>query len=127
MFFFTNYTFLSILVALAALMGLVLVNELTRRNKFVSIAVYIVLPILLTAFVWRAGDGSSSTGTWFAWVKTYSALAGVIGFMAIRYIPKLQNNKLPLLQYPRQLWAEGRLTHWMNSAQSGDLLKDFSQ
>lgn len=97
MFFFTNYTFVSILVALAALMGLVLVNELTRRNKFVSIAAYIVLPILLTAFVWRAGDGSSSTGTWFAWVKTYSALAGVIGFMAIRYIPKLQNNKLALL------------------------------
>jgi len=96
LFFFTNYTLASILTALAALLGLILVNELTRRSKWLSIAVYIMLPILLTAFVWRAGDGSSATSTWFAWVKTYSALAGVIGFMAIRYIPKLQTNKFAL-------------------------------
>ncbi len=31
------------------------------------------------------------------------------------------------LQYHRQLWAGGRLKSLMNSAQSGDLLKDFSQ
>lgn len=96
MFFFTNYTLASILIALVALLGLILMNELTRRNKWFSIAVFIALPILLTAFVWRSGDGSSSSSTWFAWVKTYSALAGVIGFMAIRYIPKLQNNKFAL-------------------------------
>jgi hypothetical protein len=96
MFFFTNYTTASILVAIAALFGLILVNELTRRSKWVSIAVYILLPILLTIFVWRTGDGSSSSSTWFAWVKTYSALAGVIGFMAIRYIPRLQTNKIAL-------------------------------
>ncbi len=93
MFFFTNYTLASILTALAALLGLIIVNELTRRNKWVSIGVYIILPILLTIFVWRVGDGSSSNSTWFAWVKTYSALAGVIGFMAIRYLPKLETSK----------------------------------
>jgi hypothetical protein len=96
MFFFTNYSLASILTALAALLGLILVNELTRRSKWVSIAVFIALPTFLTAFVWRAGDGSSSSSTWFAWVKTYSALAGVIGFMAIRFIPKLQTNKFAL-------------------------------
>lgn len=43
-------------------------------------------------------------GTWFAWVKTYSALAGVIGFMLLRYIPKLQKNKF-MLTYPALILA----------------------
>ena len=37
------------------------------------------MPIVLTVFVWphTAGEGSS-TGTWFHWVKVYSALAGCL-------------------------------------------------
>jgi len=42
-------------------------------------------------------DNENTSGNWFAWVKTYSALAGVIGFMAIRHIEKLQKNKWILL------------------------------
>jgi hypothetical protein len=74
-------------VVLAALIGL---NEVTRRWRAAGIAFFVALPIVLTIFVWphTAGAGSS-TGTWFHWVKVYSALAGCLGFMALRYHPRL--------------------------------------
>lgn len=74
-------------VVLAALIGL---NEVTRRWRAAGLAFFVALPIVLTIFVWpqTAGAGSS-TGTWFHWVKVYSALAGCLGFMALRYHPKL--------------------------------------
>ncbi|WP_455160851.1 DUF5692 family protein, partial [Treponema lecithinolyticum] len=52
MFFFTNYTWQNILIGLVVLAGLILVNDLTRRSKWLSIAVYIVLPLVLTFTVW---------------------------------------------------------------------------
>ncbi|MBI9010204.1 MAG: hypothetical protein JEZ05_09290 [Tenericutes bacterium] len=91
MFFFENYTVVNVLIFLAVLVGLLLVNELTRRSKILSIIVYIVVPVVFTIFVWRSSENTE--GNWFAWVKCYSALAGVIGFMALRYIKKLQTNK----------------------------------
>lgn len=94
MFFFENYTVGSVL-AVIGLLGLMLFfNEVTRRNKKAAVLVFIVFPILATLFVWSktAGAGTSG-GYWFAWVKTYSALAGVIGFMAIRYIKTVRENK----------------------------------
>lgn len=92
------YSWVMWLVVLAALIGL---NEVTRRWKWAGLTIFVALPIILTIFVWptTAGDGSS-TGTWFHWVKVYSALAGVLGFMAIRYIPRLQKNKWALLFPP---------------------------
>ena len=44
---------------------------------------------MLTIFVWptTAAPGNEyGTGTWFNWVKTYSALAGCLGFMALRFV-----------------------------------------
>lgn len=94
MFFFTGYTALSITVFLSMLVALILINEFTRRNMYVSIAVFVALPILLSIFWWpKAAENS----TWFAWVKTYSALAGVIGFMIFRYVKVLQDKKLMIL------------------------------
>lgn len=55
-------------------------------------------------FIWPKTAGGNVGGTWFAWVKTYSALAGVIGFMLLRYIPKLQKNKF-MLTYPALILA----------------------
>ncbi|AKK02181.1 DUF5692 family protein [Corynebacterium epidermidicanis] len=74
-------------MVLGALIGL---NEIVRRWRGAGWAFFIALPIILTIFVWptTAGPGSS-TGTWFHWVKVYSALAGCLGFMALRYHPKL--------------------------------------
>jgi hypothetical protein len=85
-------------VVLAALVGL---NELVRWSKAAAIGIFIVLPVLLTIFVWphTAGAGSS-TGTWFHWVKVYSALAGCIGFMLIRYNPRIAAMKYALLFPP---------------------------
>ncbi len=85
------YSWVAWLVVLGALIGL---NEVTRRWKWAGIAFFIVLPIVLTLFVWPTTAGAgSSTGTWFHWVKVYSALAGCLGFMLIRYVPRVAANK----------------------------------
>lgn len=97
MFFFENYSVINVLSALGILFGLLFINEVTRRSKYLSITFYIAIPIIFTLFIWGKGDSANTEGNWFAWVKTYSALAGVIGFMAIRYIKKLQTNKWALL------------------------------
>ena len=72
-------------VVLGALIGL---NEVTRRWKGAGLAFFLALPLVLTLFVWPH-TATGSTGTWFHWVKVYSALAGCLGFMALRYVPGL--------------------------------------
>jgi len=86
-------------VWLFVLFAIMAFNEFGRSTKWGGIALFIVVPIVLTFFVWptTAAPGNEyGTGTWFNWVKTYSALAGVIGFMLIRYNKKLQKNKFAL-------------------------------
>lgn len=85
-------------LVLGALIGL---NELSRRGPWAGMFFFIAVPLVLTIFVWpnTAGEGSS-TGTWFHWVKVYSALAGCLGFLAIRYIPRLAKNKWALMFPP---------------------------
>ena len=102
MFFFTGYTFTGVLIALAVLAGLIVLNETSRRYKWLSIVLYIIIPAVFTVFVWPriAGKGSNNGGTWFAWVKTYSALAGCWIFMAIRYTKNLRFNKVMLCLPP---------------------------
>ncbi len=88
------YAWVAWFVVLGALIGL---NEITRRWRGAAWAMFIALPIILTIFVWPTTAGAgSSTGSWFHWVKVYSALAGVLGFMALRYHPKLAANKWAL-------------------------------
>ncbi|MGM2755124.1 DUF5692 family protein, partial [Bacillus cereus group sp. Bce019] len=52
-------------------------------------------------FVWptTAAPGTS-TGTWFHWVKVYSALAGCLGFLALRFIKGASANKWMLMFPP---------------------------
>ena len=86
-------------IAVFVLFALMAFNEFGRTTRWGGIALFIVLPVLLTIFVWptTAAPGNEyGTGNWFTWVKTYSCLAGVIGFMAIRYIPGLAQNKWAL-------------------------------
>lgn len=105
MFFFENYTIINILSAILLAIGLFILNEATRRSKYLSVVVYIFLPIVLTLLVWpHTGESSTVSGNWFAWIKTYSALAGVIGFMALRFIPKLQKNRF-MLVFPALILA----------------------
>jgi len=105
MFFFENYTVLNVISAIGLSVALFLLNEATRRSKSLSILLYILIPILFTLFVWpKTGGSGTVSGNWFAWIKTYSALAGVIGFMALRYLPKLQKNKF-MLTFPALILA----------------------
>lgn len=101
MFLFDSIPWYSWVMWLVVLGALIALNEVTRRWKWAGLAIFVALPILLTIFVWptTAGEGSS-TGTWFHWVKVYSALAGCLGFMAIRYIPRLSMNRWALMFPP---------------------------
>jgi len=96
MFFFENYTVINVLAFIGVLIGLLAINELSRRSKVVSVVIYILVPVVFTFTIWMNSSSDTTEGNWFAWVKTYSALAGVIGFMALRYFKKLQTNKYML-------------------------------
>lgn len=97
MFLFESFSIAQGAMWILVLFALIGANELARRNKWIGLICFLVLPIFLTIFVWptTAGEGSS-TGTWFHWVKVYSALAGCLGFMALRYIPGLAKKKWAL-------------------------------
>jgi hypothetical protein len=84
---------------LFVLFALIAFNELGRSTKWGGLLLFLIVPVTLTIFVWptTAAPGNEyGTGTWFNWVKTYSALAGCLGFMAIRYIPGLDKKKWAL-------------------------------
>jgi hypothetical protein len=94
-------------ILLIVTFGLIAFNEFGRTTKWGGILLFIVVPIILTVLVWpkTAAPGNEyGTGTWFNWVKTYSALAGVIGFMAIRYIPSLAKRRW-ILVFPATILA----------------------
>ena len=64
-------------------------NEFGRTSVWGGVTLFIVAPIVFTIFVWphTAAPGNEyGTGNWFNWAKTYSALAGCIGFMALRFV-----------------------------------------
>jgi hypothetical protein len=87
--------------------ALIAFNEFGRTTKWGGVVLFLIIPIILTIFVWpkTAAPGNEyGTGTWFNWVKTYSALAGCIGFMAIRYIPSLAKRKWVLF-FPAAILA----------------------
>jgi hypothetical protein len=84
---------------LFVLFALMAFNEFSRTSKWAGITMFIVLPVALTIFIWptTAAPGNEyGTGNWFNWVKTYSALTGCIGFMALRFIPGLAEKKWAL-------------------------------
>jgi hypothetical protein len=101
MFLFESIPWYSALMWFGVVAGLMLVNELTRSSKWFSYLVYILVPVLLTILVWPKTAGpNSSTGTWFHLVKVYLSLAGVLGFMLLRYTKKAAANKYMLLFPP---------------------------
>ncbi|MEG1411452.1 MAG: DUF5692 family protein [Terrisporobacter sp.] len=86
-------------IFLFVLFALMAFNELGRSKKWAGILLFLVVPIVLTIYVWpttAAAGNEYGTGTWFNWVKTYSAIAGCLWFMALRYIPSLQKKKWAL-------------------------------
>ena len=104
MFLFASIPWYSWLMWLVVLAALIIGNEVGRRWKWGGITLFIIVPIILTIFVFPVTTAGSSTGTWFHWVKVYSALAGVLGFMAIRYIPRLAKKQWVLV-FPAAILA----------------------
>ncbi len=101
MFLFESLTWYSGIMWFIVLGGLIFFNELARLSKWFSLVLFLLVPITLTIFVWPHTAGSGSpVGTWFHWVKVYSALAGCLGFLAIRFIPGLSSNKYALMFPP---------------------------
>jgi hypothetical protein len=105
MFLYEAIPWSSTLMWFAVVAGLMLANEIARSSKWASLVLFIALPVVLTIFVWPNTAGpDSSTGTWFHWVKVYSALAGCLGFMVIRFVPRLAKNRYWLM-FPAAILA----------------------
>jgi len=101
MFLFEPIPWYSIVMWFVVLGGLILLNELARLNKWFSLFLFLALPAVLTFTVWRyTATPGSSVGTWFHWAKVYSALAGCLGFLAIRNIKGWSANKYALMFPP---------------------------
>lgn len=62
-----------------------IINEISRKSKLMSVLVYCVLPVTLALLVSMGILGSPTGKTWFGWVKVVSALIGVYGFLLIRH------------------------------------------
>lgn len=103
-FLFQGLTWEKLLMWCGVVLGLIVINELTRSRKWIALSLFVVLPLILPFVLWlpytaTPGTGAS-TGTWFHWVKVYSALAGCLGFMLIRYNKHLAEKQWILLFPP---------------------------
>lgn len=103
-FLFQGITWQSLLMWCGVVLALIVGNELTRSKKWVALFFFVLLPIVLPLALWvpytaTPGTGTS-TGTWFHWVKVYSAIAGCLGFMVIRYNPNIAKKRWALLFPP---------------------------
>ncbi|MDA3868120.1 MAG: DUF5692 family protein [Salinivirgaceae bacterium] len=72
---------LAILHWVLILVVLIILNELFRKSKWASIIFFLVLPVVLSIFVWP----NQGVTYWFKWVKVYSVVFASIWFIFIRY------------------------------------------
>ncbi|MEG2071406.1 MAG: DUF5692 family protein, partial [Bacteroidales bacterium] len=103
-FLFHGLTWYNLLMWCGVTAGLIVMNELARASKWTALFLFAALPIILPFALWlpftaTPGTGAS-TGTWFHWVKVYSAIAGCLGFMLLRFNKKLSTNKYMLMFPP---------------------------
>lgn len=89
---YASESFMPYVMCVVFTAALIALNEFSRRWKAAGIVCFIVLPVLLTIFVWPRVLAEDPTLTWFSVAKVYSALAGCIGFMAIRYIERVEHS-----------------------------------
>lgn len=94
-----------LLVWLAVFLSLFLLNEISRRFKWLGFACFVVLPIVLSV-LWFTVLSDTTYTDWFHLAKVYSSTAGCIGFWCIRHLHgtnkktgeewALANNKIAL-------------------------------
>lgn len=86
MFTFNSQNPLSMwLVWLAVFAVLFLLNEVSRRYKWVGFGCFVILPLVLSA-LWFTVLKESTYLDWFHLAKVYSSTAGCIGFWCIRHL-----------------------------------------
>lgn len=100
LFFFEVGEWWDYAMLLVVIAGLAFTAWLAQRSKYVALAVFIVIPVTLTIFVWPTSTQGTEAAGWFAIVKQYSALAGSLSLVALQYVKKLQTNKWYLLIPP---------------------------
>lgn len=96
MFLFATIPWYAWLAWIGILAGLMFFNEVTRYNKYTALVFFVVLPIVLTIFVWPKTSGmgvGAQTSNWFAWTKVYSALLGCYIGMGMRFSKRMQAAK----------------------------------
>lgn len=98
MFFFEAIPWYNVVMWFGVLGILIGVNELVRASKGASIVIFMVAPVILTVF-WLIRGGTDII-SWFYWVKVYSALAGSLIFMVIRYTDYYKRHKWYLKLVP---------------------------
>lgn len=105
MFLFEPIPWYSAVAWFVVLGALILLNEISRRSMWAALFFFVLLPIILPFTLWQHdGEAGTSVGTWFHWVKVYSALAGCLGFMLIRYTDLAKKYKA-LLIFPAFILA----------------------
>lgn len=84
MFLFEALSAGQVFMWFAVLAALMLLNELARANKWAALALFLVLPIILTFTVWiKTAVPSTSVGTWFHWmmfVMTYPSFVDMSAY-----------------------------------------------
>ncbi|MDP9801532.1 membrane protein implicated in regulation of membrane protease activity [Arcanobacterium wilhelmae] len=80
-----DYAMLAVVIA-----ALATAAWLAIRSKWMAIASFIVIPVLLTMFWWPWSTAGTSSAGWFPIVKQYSALLGSLSLVALQYFPKLR-------------------------------------
>ncbi len=92
---FSLYGVLGFILVVGVLVGL---NEIARRSFIASIIFYVVFPILTPLlFLLGVFQLADSTSYWFPWVKHYSAVAGILGFLFIRYRQNVIDKKFAVI------------------------------
>lgn len=104
MFFYEAQPLRNWIMLLVVFFALILLNEVGRRYKIGGIFMFMVLPVILTIFVWPTTTKGTSVNDWFHYAKVYSALAGCIGFWLIRHL-KGASSKKWLLAFPALILA----------------------
>ncbi|WP_067841804.1 DUF5692 family protein [Amphibacillus sediminis] len=98
MFFFESFPWYNVLIWLLVFSILIGLNEWIRRSKFANGLLFIALPLVLTP-IWYINRDNDIT-SWFTWIKVYSALAGSIIYLVVRYTNFYKNHKWYLIFIP---------------------------
>jgi hypothetical protein len=120
MFFFEAQGVSNYLMLVAVFAVLLLLNEICRRSKIGGILMLVVVPLILTIFVWPKTTKGTSVNDWFHYAKVYSSLAGCIGFFMIRHIKGAAKKKW-LLVFPPLILAVNILEAVARDFQIGGL------